>query len=84
MTPRRAIRFAGLESETRPHLLDAGAGRIGRMFVAAGDDYLGVDLSFSMLGAFLRSTPHGGRGRRVWFRLTAEPCRFATRRSTLS
>jgi hypothetical protein len=56
----------------------------GRTFVAAGDDYLGVDLSFSMLGAFLRSTPHGGRGRRAWSRLTAEPCRFATRRSTLS
>jgi hypothetical protein len=78
------IRAVG--SVTRPHLLDlgAGAGRIGRTFVAAGDDYLGVDLSFSMLGAFLRSTPHGGRGRRVWFRLTAEPCRFATPHSTLS
>ena len=52
------IRAVG--SVTRPHLLDlgAGAGRIGRTFVAAGDDYLGVDLSFSMLGAFQRSSPH--------------------------
>ena len=58
----RAIRLAVIRaagSVTRPHLLDigAGAGRIGRAFVAAGDDYLGIDLSFGMLRAFLRSTP---------------------------
>jgi predicted TPR repeat methyltransferase len=34
-----------------PRLLDlgAGAGRIGRPFVAAGDDYVGIDLSLGML-----------------------------------
>jgi SAM-dependent methyltransferase len=42
----------------RPRLLDlgAGSGRIGWPFVAAGDDYVGVDLSYNMLQAF------GGRG----------------------
>jgi ubiquinone/menaquinone biosynthesis C-methylase UbiE len=40
----------------RPRLLDlgAGTGRIGRTFVAAGDDYVGVDLSLGMLGEFAR------------------------------
>jgi SAM-dependent methyltransferase len=39
----------------RPRLLDlgAGTGRIGWPFVAAGDDYVGVDLSFGMLRAFV-------------------------------
>lgn len=39
----------------RPHLLDlgAGTGRIGWPFVKAGDDYVGVDLSFGMLRAFI-------------------------------
>lgn len=32
--------------------LGAGTGRIGRPFVAAGDDYTGVDLSFGMLREF--------------------------------
>ena len=38
----------------RPRLLDlgAGTGRIGWPFVAAGDDYIGVDLSYGMLRAF--------------------------------
>lgn len=37
-----------------PRLPDVGAGtdRIGAAFVAAGDDYVGVDLSFAMLCAF--------------------------------
>jgi len=52
--------------------------------VAAGDDYLGVDLSFSMLGSFCGALLIAVRGLRVWSRLTAKPCRFATRRSTLS
>jgi len=61
----RAIRLAVIRavgSATRPHLLElgAGAGRIGRVFLAAGDEYVGVDLSFGMLGAFLRSVYHGG------------------------
>jgi ubiquinone/menaquinone biosynthesis C-methylase UbiE len=39
-----------------PRLLDlgAGTGRIGAAFVAAGDDYVGVDLSLAMLRAFPR------------------------------
>jgi ubiquinone/menaquinone biosynthesis C-methylase UbiE len=39
-----------------PRLLDlgAGTGRFGRPFVAAGDDYVGVDLSLGMLREFAR------------------------------
>ena len=51
-TIRRAILCSvGAKS---PRLLDVGAGtgRIGAAFVAAGDDYVGVDLSFAMLCAF--------------------------------
>jgi len=46
----------------RPLLLDigAGAGRIGRPFVAAGDNYVGVDLSFGMLRVFLHRATCGG------------------------
>jgi ubiquinone/menaquinone biosynthesis C-methylase UbiE len=38
----------------RPRILElgAGTGRIGRPFVAAGDDYVGVDLSIGMLREF--------------------------------
>jgi SAM-dependent methyltransferase len=62
-----AIRAAVLESiaaSPRPRLLDlgAGSGRIGRAFVAAGDDYIGVDLSLSMLREFRRRAE--GRGPR--------------------
>lgn len=53
-----AIRAAILDTlETlRPRLLDlgVGTGRIGSRFVAEGDDYVGVDLSFGMLGEFPR------------------------------
>jgi SAM-dependent methyltransferase len=53
------IRTAVLGSVTadRPAILDlgAGAGRIGRCFVRAGDDYIGADLSFGMLLAFAGS-----------------------------
>jgi SAM-dependent methyltransferase len=59
-----AIRAAVLEAvdASSPRLLDlgAGTGRIGIPFVAAGDDYVGVDLSFGMLGAFAQ---RGGSGR---------------------
>lgn len=43
-----------LKPAGQPSILDlgAGAGRIGRCFVAAGDDYTGVDLSFGMLRTF--------------------------------
>jgi ubiquinone/menaquinone biosynthesis C-methylase UbiE len=51
-----AIRYAVLEvfDLMRPRLLDlgAGTGRIGRAFVAAGDDYVGVDVSLGMLREF--------------------------------
>ena len=59
-----AIRVAILASMAvmlRPRLLDlgAGTGRIGRPFVAAGDDYVGIDLARGMLREFRRA---GGAG----------------------
>jgi len=49
----QAIRLAVLAAApvARPMILDlgAGTGRIGWPFVAAGDDYVGADLSFGML-----------------------------------
>ena len=54
----RAVRAAVLAAlgMPSPRLLDlgAGTGRIGRAFVAAGDDYVGIDLSGGMLRAFAR------------------------------
>jgi SAM-dependent methyltransferase len=52
---------------SRPRLLDlgAGSGRIGRAFVAAGDDYIGVDLSLGMLRQFAGRTDTGGRAPRL-------------------
>jgi SAM-dependent methyltransferase len=51
-----AIRASVLDAVDRaqPRLLDlgAGTGRIGWPFVAAGDDYVGADLSLGMLRAF--------------------------------
>jgi SAM-dependent methyltransferase len=53
-----AIRAAVLAAvdASAPRLLDlgAGTGRIGDVFVAAGDDYVGVDLSLGMLREFAR------------------------------
>jgi ubiquinone/menaquinone biosynthesis C-methylase UbiE len=53
-----AIRAAVLNAvgAASPRLLDlgAGTGRIGIPFVAAGDDYVGIDLSFGMLCEFKR------------------------------
>jgi len=50
------IRAAALAAAgvARPRLLDlgAGTGRIGWAFAAAGDDYIGVDLSLGMLREF--------------------------------
>jgi ubiquinone/menaquinone biosynthesis C-methylase UbiE len=59
-----AIRVAALASIAamlRPRLLDlgAGTGRIGHRFVAAGDDYVGVDLSLGMLREFRRAGQAG-------------------------
>jgi ubiquinone/menaquinone biosynthesis C-methylase UbiE len=52
----RAIRAAILQvvALAQPRLLDlgAGTGRIGHAFVAARDDYIGVDLSLGMLREF--------------------------------
>lgn len=44
---------------SRPRLLDlgAGSGRFGWAFVAAGDDYVGVDLSGGMLRVFASRRP---------------------------
>src|SRR2546423_3734493 len=64
-----AIRTAVLERApafARPRLLDlgAGSGRVGWAFVAAGDDYVGVDLSLGMLREFARRmAEHGSAGR---------------------
>ena len=60
-----AVRAAVLDlaGVARPRLLDlgAGTGRIGWPFVAAGDDYLGVDLSFGMLRAFAQRRGRAAR-----------------------
>jgi ubiquinone/menaquinone biosynthesis C-methylase UbiE len=54
----KAVRAAVLTTagSSPPRLLDlgAGTGRIGWPFVAAGDDYVGVDLSLGMLREFAR------------------------------
>ena len=58
-----AIRAAVLRcTSAQPRLLDlgAGGGRIGRPFVSAGDDYVGVDLSWGMLREFAQRA--GGQG----------------------
>jgi SAM-dependent methyltransferase len=50
----RAVVLAGFDATSRPRVLDlgAGSGRIGWPFVAADDDYVGVDLSAAMLRVF--------------------------------
>jgi demethylmenaquinone methyltransferase/2-methoxy-6-polyprenyl-1,4-benzoquinol methylase len=57
-----AIRTAvlGVIGASSPRLLDlgSGTGRIGWPFVAAGDDYVGVDLSLGMLRAFMQRSNH--------------------------
>jgi len=55
----RAAILAALEVAS-PRLLDlgAGTGRIGEPFVAAGDDYVAIDLSFGMLREFARRGRH--------------------------
>lgn len=65
----RASILAAIEAASRPRILDlgAGTGRIGRAFVAADDDYVGVDLSLGMLSEFVRHWRHdtGGAPRLV-------------------
>ena len=55
----RAAILAGVEVAS-PRLLDlgAGTGRIGEAFVAAGDDYVAVDVSLGMLREFARRGRH--------------------------
>jgi ubiquinone/menaquinone biosynthesis C-methylase UbiE len=65
-----AIRAAILAADgvpPRPRLLDlgAGTGRIGWPFVAAGDDYVGVDLALGMLGEFIGRHGAGPRTPRL-------------------
>jgi demethylmenaquinone methyltransferase/2-methoxy-6-polyprenyl-1,4-benzoquinol methylase len=64
-----AIRAAvlGAVEAASPRLLDlgAGTGRIGLPFVAAGDDYVGVDLSFGMLSEFRRGAADSARAPRL-------------------
>src|SRR2546423_4258066 len=65
-----AIRAAILQcapATARPHLLDlgAGSGRTGWPFVAAGDDYVGVDLSSGMLREFARRAVERGSAPRL-------------------
>jgi ubiquinone/menaquinone biosynthesis C-methylase UbiE len=64
-----AIRAAVLEAvdASSPRLLDlgAGTGRIGIPFIAAGDDYVGVDLSFGMLSEFKHRAAECARAPRL-------------------
>jgi ubiquinone/menaquinone biosynthesis C-methylase UbiE len=52
-----AIGGSGLPGGPRILDLGAGSGRIGQVFVRAGDDYTGADLSFGMLRAFAAGAP---------------------------
>jgi ubiquinone/menaquinone biosynthesis C-methylase UbiE len=63
----RAAVLAAIDTSSPPRLLDlgAGTGRIGRPFVAAGDDYVGVDLSLGMLREFARRAGAGNRHARL-------------------
>ena len=63
----RAAVFASIGDVRQPRLLDlgAGTGRIGWPFVAAGDDYVGVDLSLGMLRAFVARAECGDLSARL-------------------
>src|SRR5262245_14629184 len=63
----RAKVLAAADAGARPRLLDlgAGSGRIGHAFVAAGDDYVGADLSLGMLREFARRADTAGRPPRL-------------------
>jgi ubiquinone/menaquinone biosynthesis C-methylase UbiE len=71
----RAAILAAVDAAS-PRLLDlgAGTGRIGAAFVAAGDDYVGVDLSLVMLRGF----PQRARARLVQAHGARLPFRDAT------
>lgn len=57
----RAMVVGSITSASPARILDlgAGTGRFGHPFVAAGDDYVGVDLSFGMLRQFMSRTERG-------------------------
>lgn len=59
----RSSVLASIGGPPRPWLLDlgAGTGRIGRAFVKAADNYVGVDLSLGMLREFAHRTVQDGR-----------------------
>lgn len=59
----RAAILAALGGDARPSVLDlgAGSGRFGCPFVAAGNDYVGVDLSAGMLQVFADRAAGGKR-----------------------
>ena len=59
----RAAVLTAIGPIDRPRLLDlgAGSGRFGWPFVAAGDDYFGVDLSVGMLRVFAARNAGGKR-----------------------
>jgi len=64
----RSAILASIPAPSLPRVLDlgAGTGRIGKAFVAAGDAYVGVDLSLQMLRQFAAPTgAKGGRGPRL-------------------
>ena len=63
----RTAVLAACEIGSARRLLDlgAGTGRIGAPFVAAGDDYVGVDLSLGMLREFRRRAGAGGPAPRL-------------------
>jgi ubiquinone/menaquinone biosynthesis C-methylase UbiE len=64
-TIRAAVLGAIGPSPSRLLDLGAGTGRIGRPFVTAGDDYVGVDLSIGMLREFQRRSSEHARPRLV-------------------
>jgi ubiquinone/menaquinone biosynthesis C-methylase UbiE len=70
----RASIFAAAHGASSARILDlgAGTGRVGRTFVEAGDNYVGVDTSLAMLREFRNSTTNAclaqADGRRLPFR----------------
>ena len=57
----RSAILSAIATTGRPRILDigAGSGRVGRMFVAQGDDYVGLDCSAGMLRVFRQRADMG-------------------------
>jgi hypothetical protein len=80
----RAALLILFNSLPRPQLLDlgAGTGRIGRAFVSASDEYVGVDLSLGMLREFARrAAPKDGRAPRL---VQTEAARYGLNHKTVA